>query len=447
MIFPTLLNAQALDGKKEALEQPSQSRDGKNQESHAPSSSGLSRKIAVLQLINQAEINEEEMIYLTSQIQEQAHLRVMNHYQILTQENIFTQLPPNKALEDCLKGECEAEIGKQLGASLILTGQILKFGTKQELRCVIKLHETQTGILLGSQTIRAKTINDIENELSGAIDDLFKKVPLTPKPIVTQKDLKSLTTPVPLVLILIKGGLFLLGSQTGEADPKLSKWLKIKDFYMSKSEVTVKQYQDCIDAQVCTLPHWDDGTCLIFEGHQLKLGIAGENLRGPNQPVVCVDWEQARAFAKWVGGDLPSEAQWEYAMKSKGSIYRYPWGLQEASCELAIMYDSERGCGKARAWDVCSREQGNTKQNLCDMAGNVWEWIRDEWHPSYENYPVNEEAWCRDQYCANPPVVKRVFRGGSWGSTATALQNTSRSFLPNRYRAVDVGFRIVKASP
>jgi hypothetical protein len=169
-----------------------------------------------------------------------------------------------------------------------------------------------------------------------------------------------------LKMILIKGGVFMMGSGGNESPVHR---VAVKDFYMSKTEVTVGQYRKCVEAGECSEPHWDDGSCWVYNGSNWETGVLSEEFRRENQPIVCVDWKQARTFAKWVGGDLPSEAQWEYASRSEGKDIEYPWGNAEATCEYAVMNDGGNGCGRDRTWEVCSKTEGNTTQGLCDMGG------------------------------------------------------------------------------
>ena len=82
---------------------------------------------------------------------------------------------------------------------------------------------------------------------------------------------------------------------------------------MAKSEVTVAQYKVCVDEGVCSAP---------ATGRYCNWGKSGRE----QHPVNCVDWNQARTFSKWAGGDLPTEAQWEFAARSRGQNITYLWG-------------------------------------------------------------------------------------------------------------------------
>jgi len=206
-----------------------------------------------------------------------------------------------------------------------------------------------------------------------------------------------------------------MGADDGRPDARPKHQVTVKTFQMAKSQVTNKQYQACVKAGACTSPHDIDGTCnIFFHGQEMKPSILPKTFQGDDQPVVCVDWHQAKGFAKWVGGRLPSEAEYEYAMRSGGKDLKYPWGAQAPTCERVVMTDDKgRGCGRETTWPVCSKPKGDTSQGLCDMAGNVYEWLQDWYHNSYTGAPSDGSAW------VTPPAGKatRVGRGGSWVDT------------------------------
>jgi len=234
--------------------------------------------------------------------------------------------------------------------------------------------------------------------------------------------------------VTIRGGSFMMGAddhitaawpkkKVAEALPKHK--VTVKNFQMAKTLVTNKQYQACVKAGVCTSPHDIDGTCQILYPENLALewkrGVLPPLFKGDDQPVVCVDWHQAKAFAKWVGGRLPTEAEWEYAARSGGKEWIYPWGNQALTCELAVVGAGTKGlkggCGRGTTWPVCSKPKGNTSQGLCDMSGNAYEWLQDWKHDSYTGAPSDGSAWER------PAGMYRVSRGGSWAGATTDEEN------------------------
>jgi len=239
--------------------------------------------------------------------------------------------------------------------------------------------------------------------------------------------------------VRIAGGSFQMGSDAGDSDEKPVHSVTVPTFEMSKTEVTFKQYLACVSAGGCTPAHVDDGTCRVWDGSQMVEGTLPSSFQGDDQPVVCVDWDQAQAFSSWVGARLPSEAEWEYAARSGGRDWKYPWGDETATCARAVMDDGGNGCGRDSTWPICGKPSGNTTHGLCDMAGNVSEWIQDWYHDSYNGAPTDGSAW------ESPTGSFRVFRGGSWHYDARSVRAAFRyNFLPG-YRSDYVGFRLAKS--
>jgi formylglycine-generating enzyme required for sulfatase activity len=146
-------------------------------------------------------------------------------------------------------------------------------------------------------------------------------------------------------------------------------------------------------------------------------------------------------FCRWAGGRLPSEAEWEYAARSGGLARVYPWGDETATCTYAVMSEGGHGCGTDRTWTVCSKEAGNTAQGLCDMAGNVWEWVQDWYHNTYTDAPIDGSAW------EIPSGTIRVVRGGSFVNTAGTLRAANRNYYDPGYRHVGFGARCGRDAP
>lgn len=203
--------------------------------------------------------------------------------------------------------------------------------------------------------------------------------------------------------VRIEGGTFMMGNaeqlqaqtgmpHSGNDNERPVHEVTVADFEIARTLVTFKQYEACVRAGACTPAHADDGQCRADEHHRGPRKLA-EVFRGPNHPVVCVTREQARTFARWAGGRLPSEAEWEFAARSRGKVRAYPWGDEPPTCERAVMKDLYAGCNRHATWPVCSRPRGNTEQGLCDMTGEVWEWMEDDYHPTYDGAPADGRPW------------------------------------------------------
>ena len=175
-----------------------------------------------------------------------------------------------------------------------------------------------------------------------------------------------------------------------------------RGFWMGVTEVTNREYHECVAAGICTPPHYDDGTCYIAmkSPQYFVTGTVGEEFRGDQQPVVAVDWKQAETYCKWTDGRLPTEAEWEYACRA-GSATTYYWG--DSLDEDYAWYEGNSG-GRPHA---VGQKRANAF-GLFDMAGNVWEWCSD-WYSDkyYSTSQATDPAGPLDG-------TGRVLRGGGY---------------------------------
>jgi sulfatase modifying factor 1 len=187
----------------------------------------------------------------------------------------------------------------------------------------------------------------------------------------------------------------------------------IAPFWLMRNEVTVDQYAECVRAGECSVPA-AAGAC---------------NWEKPGRgihPVNGVSHQEAKDFCARAGGRLPSEAEWEFAARSGGQNCSYPWGLEPATCKHAVMNDPAKegkGCGFEGTRPVCGKPWGYTRQGLCDMAGNVFEWVEGTSNGS------------------------RNLRGGSWETGPAALRVSRRDWKDPGGRYCDVGFRCARLAP
>ena len=172
-------------------------------------------------------------------------------------------------------------------------------------------------------------------------------------------------------------------------------------------------------------------------------GLCHNSVNGENLPLNCVTWDQAQIYATWVNARLPSEAEWEYAATSGGEDFTYPWGNTEPTCDRAVMKSATgvSGCGEQRPHEPCSRATfGNSLQGVCDLSGNLSEWVEDDYHDTYDDAPEDGSAWVE-----SPPLIDKVYRGGGWFFTQRYLTSTYRLKHGRSSHRDYIGFRLARS--
>ncbi len=232
-----------------------------------------------------------------------------------------------------------------------------------------------------------------------------------------------------LCWVTLCGGRFAMGNRLGlgEADEHPQHPVAVAHFEMLQSEVTVAQYAACVD----------DGACEPWPSYgDIPPRCSWDEEGLDDHPMNCLDFEMAGIFCAWAGGTLPSEAQWEYAARSRGRDVVYPWGDAEPSCDLLM--NEEDCCETGTSCPVCSFPAGATEQGLCDMAGNIFEWTADWYHNSYLGAPRTAEAW------VEPAYVLRTMRGGAIGS-GVGYRVRNRTFHDPEFYYSGMGVRCVRS--
>ena len=262
----------------------------------------------------------------------------------------------------------------------------------------------------------------------------------------------------------IPAGSFQMGSNDGDDDEQPVHGVSLPAYSIGKFEVTVGQFRRFVEASAYRTDAeqntGENAGCYAYQGGNDFAWQAGASWRNPgyeqsdNHPVVCVSWNDTHAYIDWLnretGGNyrLPSEAEWEYAVRA-GSTTQYYFGNSGSSlCKFGNIADVSAK-QRFNTWSVASCEDGAVftaevgryKANafgLHDMSGNVWEWTEDCWNNSYNGAPVNGSAW------NSGDCSKRVLRGGSWLNVAPWPRSANRSLSPSDYRDLNIGFRLAK---
>ncbi len=225
----------------------------------------------------------------------------------------------------------------------------------------------------------------------------------------------------PSGMAAIPADTYMMGSidPEGQLNERPVHTVNVGAFCMDVTEVTVDAYTACVTSGACT-PAAVTQYC--------NWGQAG---RG-NDPINCVDFDQASAYCTWAGKRLPDEEEWEYAARGTDGR-KYPWGPTPVPLTQLCWSGLVARAVPGPAGGTCpagSYPAGRSPFGLDDMAGNVWEWINSGYSVDYTS-PRNNAS--------------RIVRGGSWiQNVASAVRGAIRVEIPPATRADGVGFRCAR---
>jgi formylglycine-generating enzyme required for sulfatase activity len=266
-------------------------------------------------------------------------------------------------------------------------------------------------------------------------------------------------------MVWIPAGRFRMGDiqGSGSSDEKPVHLVNVKQFAMGKYEVTVGEFQRFVNATGYKTDAEKGGGCYMYDGNNWK-AVKHVNWRNPNfsqndnHPVVCVSWNDATAYVKWLSQQtgkpyrLPTEAEWEYATRAGTKTSRY-WGNDpNHACRYANVHDktSKKENGFRWTHHNCTDGYANTapvgsfKSNafgLFDMLGNAWEWMADLWHENYNSAPTDGSVWRK-----GGDSSLRVVRSGAWNTSPRYVRVSYRVgwWQVYRYSYNYVGFRLAR---
>lgn len=271
---------------------------------------------------------------------------------------------------------------------------------------------------LDGQTLAAATPGQPNGQKPGQ-DDTFGKYLKAP----TKRNPKTNSQ-----MVYVWGGAFVMGEES-QKDNKPHR-VTLTTYWIAQTPVTVKEFRAFTEAT--------DGYQLAFsrpfdwEKNKPSFGWLGDD-----HPMVNVNWYEARAYCKWAGGDLPTEAQWEHA--ARGLRYlTYPWGNTWEPARLQWSAHATAPVGLHSQ----GPQSGASPYGCYDMLGNVAQWCRDGYQADLTTL-------------GDDPVgsgTSMVIRGRSWrendvNSFAAASRysfdaKTKAKFTPD-YKQETVGFRFV----
>lgn len=267
----------------------------------------------------------------------------------------------------------------------------------------------------------------------------------------------SADTSKPLIeneMVYFNGGTFTMGSSKGEQQEQPLHQVQVRSFKIDKHPVTVKEFRQFIEQTGYQTDADKFGDSGVFDFNASEWMLVpwanwqyplGKNLPASRDdyPVTQVSWNDATAYATWVGKRLPTEEEWEYAARCGGkSTTKFSWGND-------LIID---GKYRANVWqgnDLSTKQGadgfkltspvgyfGETPCGLTDMGGNVWNWCADTYRP----YPGSNAP---DQQ--NPDL--KVIRGGSFffdQNGENSYSTTGRSSNTRETSLFNTGFRCAK---
>lgn len=261
-------------------------------------------------------------------------------------------------------------------------------------------------------------------------------------------------------MVVIPPGSVSLGSAQSEAGQARSEGpthtLALENAIgVGKYEVTKAQFARFVQERGYTT----GGGCFAWNGSRYEQD-ASKNWRNPgfaqtgNHPVVCVNWNDAKAYTEWLSQKtgrryrLPTESEWEYAARAGDQASR-PWDDNPSeACRYADVGDAsaKRGVPGTSNWTfhACDDHHaytapvGSYRPNafgLHDMLGNAWEWLQECWREDYTPAGNGPGARCS----------RHMLRGGAWVDSPALVRYDFRFFIDPDDRDYYSGFRVVRS--
>ena len=238
-------------------------------------------------------------------------------------------------------------------------------------------------------------------------------------------------------MVVVPAGSFMMGSPSHEEgrnddEGPVHRVTIPAPFAVGRYEVTRGEFARFVEAA----GHSTGNSCWTYEDGDWK-DRSGLNWRNPGyrqdnrEPVVCVNWEDARAYVNWLSREtgkpyrLLSEAEWEYSARA-GTTGPFHFGATISTDQANYDGNYIYGSGREGVYRKKTVPVGSFPANgfgLHAVHGNVWEWVEDCWHASYRGAPSDGSVWVTGGDCGY-----RVLRGGSWYDDPRILRSAIRGW-------------------
>ncbi|MEA5571556.1 ergothioneine biosynthesis protein EgtB [Calothrix sp. UHCC 0171] len=294
---------------------------------------------------------------------------------------------------------------------------------------------------------------------------------LSPSP-----SLSSATTSPALAndMIQIPAGEFEMGSNDIDAldNESFAHQVYLDTYYIDRYPVTCQQYREFMQAGGYeNAQYWSDAGWRWLQSEQVQQPLKQplywhDNAAWDNHPVCGVSYYEAEAYAKFVGKRLPTEAEWEKAVRGEkeeitegnGELAgkttarqgyhqrKYPWGNEEPTaeyCNCAVsIFESQsqfQSQFQSQTTPVNAYPQGQSAYGMYDALGNVWEWT-SSWFDAYPGFIYYPYIGYSQVYFDGK---HRVLKGGSFATRIWAMRGSFRNWYHPHVRQIFAGFRCV----
>jgi formylglycine-generating enzyme required for sulfatase activity/TolB-like protein len=397
-------------------------------------------------------------------------------------------------LDDWADEKKSAEMGKVLNADYIVRVIVMHDGEANLL--MARVLDVKTAGGLSAEAMEFTTQRDARGKMDEFVNGILARIggrpgpelpgpaapelaapePVVPVPVVPQAPsppVPPVTAPpapsppekilrpqdTPAGFVLVEGGAFMMGSPANEPDrygyEGPQRQVTVKSFYMGKYEVTQKEWRELMgnnpghfrgDKLPVEQVSWFEAIEYCNK-RSVKEGL-NPAYRGAGNSIIC-DWNAN-------GYRLPTEAEWEYAAKGGNKNFLTYIYSGSNNVDAVGWYEGNSGAKTQPVGTKAPNELG-----IYDMSGNVWEWCWD-WYGGYSGEAQTDPVGPLDPVSFSGPLINgglwhyagggaqssgsnRVFRGGSWFSSAKYLRSSNRNSGGPSNRNYSLGFRLVRA--